>query len=378
MPGRSVRIARIAGIPVGISPWWLLVVALLTWSLSAGYFPESAPGLAPVAAVALALASVLVLFAGILAHEFAHALVARRAGVEIEEIDLWLLGGVARMRNQPRKAGDELRFALAGPALTAVLAVAFGLAVLALPQSAPTALDAFLEYQFQVNVAIAFFNLLPALPLDGGRAARALLWRRTGDLRRATVVAARAGRWIAYGMVYFGAFATLVGYLGGLWLAVIGLFLVAAATAERRQVEIEAALGGRTAGEVMTAPAIALPAELPLPRANNAMRQSGLTAAPIVDRDGVTLGVLAASRVATATAATAGDVADPEASLLLAPDEPVASLLERPAFLRLGRAVVVDAERRPLGVVSVRDLQCYLRAERVAGARPPRPEGAPR
>ncbi|HEX6020357.1 MAG TPA: hypothetical protein VFZ00_00080 [Solirubrobacter sp.] len=79
MPGRSVRIARIAGIPVGISPWWLLVVALLTWSLGESYFPESAPDLAPAVSMALALASVLLLFAGILAHEFGHALVARRA-----------------------------------------------------------------------------------------------------------------------------------------------------------------------------------------------------------------------------------------------------------------------------------------------------------
>jgi Zn-dependent protease len=201
MPGRSVRIARIAGIPVGISPWWLLVVALLTWTLSAGYFPESAPHLAPAASVALALASVLLLFAGILAHEFGHALVARRAGVEIQEIDLWLLGGVARMRNQPKRAGDELRFALAGPAVTAVLAVLFGVVGRALSPTAPEALRAFVSYQAQVNAAILLFNLLPALPLDGGRVARALIWRQTGDLRRATVIAARAGRWVGDGLM---------------------------------------------------------------------------------------------------------------------------------------------------------------------------------
>jgi Zn-dependent protease len=134
--GRSIRIARIAGIPVGISPWWLVIVVLLTWSVGIDFFEVQAPQLARASALALALASVLMAFAGILAHEFAHALVARRAGVEIEEIDLWLLGGVARMRNQPRRAVDELRFALAGPAVTAALALAFAALLWALPSDA--------------------------------------------------------------------------------------------------------------------------------------------------------------------------------------------------------------------------------------------------
>ena len=113
MPGRSIRVARIAGIPVGVSPLWLVIVALITWSLGAGYYPGEVQGITPAESYALGLASALLLFASILAHEFGHALVARRRGVEIEEIDLWLLGGVARMRGQPKSAADELRFALA-------------------------------------------------------------------------------------------------------------------------------------------------------------------------------------------------------------------------------------------------------------------------
>jgi Zn-dependent protease len=107
MPGRSVRIARIAGIPVGVSPWWLIIVGLITWSLGAGYYPGEVHGITTAASYALGLASALLLFASILAHEFGHALVARRVGVEVEEIDLWLLGGVARMRGQPKKPGTS-------------------------------------------------------------------------------------------------------------------------------------------------------------------------------------------------------------------------------------------------------------------------------
>jgi Zn-dependent protease len=372
MAGRSLRIARIAGIPVGVSPWWLLIVALLTWSLAAGYFPERAPGIAAAAAVTLALASVLTLFAGILAHEFAHALVARRAGVEIVEIDLWLLGGVARMRNQPRRAVDELRFALAGPALTAVLALAFGACLWALSPTAPDALRAFVAYQVQVNIAIALFNLLPALPLDGGRAARALLWWRTGDLRRATALASRAGRWIGYGMVYFGALVILVGYVGGLWLVVVGMFLVVAATAERQHVELQAAVEGLSAGELMSTPAVPLPARLPLSEARAAIRASGLPVFPVVEDSGVVVGVLDARHAAEQ--GTVGEAAARDPALRLGPDEPAAGLLERPAFLREGWAVVVDALGRPLGIVSIADLQRRQNAQRPAGPRA-RPAG---
>jgi Zn-dependent protease len=309
MPGRNIRIGRIAGIPVGISPWWLVIVALLTWSLSTDY-----ADLATVPAVALGLGAVLCLFAGILAHEFGHALVARRAGIEIEEIDLWLLGGVARMRSQPRRAADELRFALAGPAVTVVLAAIFGVAAMLL---GPGTLRTFVTYQAEVNAALAAFNLLPALPLDGGRVARALLWRRTGDFRRATAIAARAGRWSGFGMVYFGLLATLGGAVGGVWLAMIGLFLVAAAGAERRMAEFEAALEGLSVRDLKRP----LTPDMP-------------TGTPAI-----------------------------------APDEPANRLLELPAFLTHGRAVVVDTDGLPLGVVHMTDLERRLRASHETAAR---------
>ncbi|MGZ6568705.1 MAG: M50 family metallopeptidase, partial [Solirubrobacteraceae bacterium] len=151
MPGRSIRVARIAGIPVGVSPLWLIIVALITWSLGAGYYPGEVHGITAPESYALGLASALLLFASILAHEFGHALVARRRGVEIEEIDLWLLGGVARMSGRPRSASDELRFALAGPAVTAVVAAVFGALALGLPGSTPAALRAVIRYQAEVN-----------------------------------------------------------------------------------------------------------------------------------------------------------------------------------------------------------------------------------
>ena len=233
MPGRSYRIGRIAGIPVGVSPLWLVIVALFTVALGAGYFPEEVHGISPVVSYALGLASVLLLFASILAHEFGHALVARRRGIEVQEIDLWLLGGVSRMRGEAHAPGDELAFALAGPAVTAVLAACFGALALLLPSSTPAVARALIDYQALVNCLLLGFNLMPAFPLDGGRVLRSLLWRRSGDIGRSTATAASVGRGFGYLLIGLGGLEFLSGAPEGLWLALIGFFIVSAASAEQ-------------------------------------------------------------------------------------------------------------------------------------------------
>ena len=128
MFGGDLKIGRLAGIPISIHPLWLVIVALITWSLGSTYYPDQVSGIAPLAAYALGLVSALLLFASILLHELGHAVVARRYGVEIEGIELWLLGGVAKMKGAAHPASEELRFALAGPAVTVVIASVFWLA----------------------------------------------------------------------------------------------------------------------------------------------------------------------------------------------------------------------------------------------------------
>ncbi|MGA8745617.1 MAG: site-2 protease family protein [Solirubrobacterales bacterium] len=196
----SIRIGRLAPIPIGVQPLWVVIVGLITWSLGASYYPEQVSGIAPGLSYALGLLSALLLFASILLHELGHAVVARRRGVEIEEIDLWVLGGVSRVKGYPKTAADELRFAIAGPAVSLVIAAAFGAIALALPQSSPAALRAVVDYQVLINCVILVFNLLPAFPLDGGRVARTLIWARVGELSRATATAARIGRVFGFGL----------------------------------------------------------------------------------------------------------------------------------------------------------------------------------
>jgi Zn-dependent protease len=372
MPGRSIHIARIAGIPVGVSPLWLIIVALITWSLGASYYPGEVHGIAPLASYGLGLASALLLFASVLAHEFGHALVARRRGVEVQEIDLWLLGGMARMNGRPKSAGDELRFALAGPAVTAVVAAIFGALAAALPRSAPAALRALVSYQFEINLLILGFNLVPAFPLDGGRVARALLWRRRGDIVAATNAAARLGRAFGYLLIAFGVLLAFNGAPSGLWFALIGVFLVVAAGAERIQEQVMTAFTGVSAGELMSRPAISIPGELTLEQAEPHFARYRYTAFPVIDDGGQAVGMLSIDqleRTPRSRRATTlvRDLADRDPALLIEEHEEVAHLLEQSAFARAGRAAVLDDQRRPLGVVSITDIQRAMRATGLRG-----------
>lgn len=368
MPGRSIRIARIAGIPVGISPWWLVALALFTWVLGDSYFPEAVPGIAPAAAYGLGLATVLLLFASVLAHEFGHALVARRHGIGVEEIDLWLLGGVARMSGEAHQPNDELAYALAGPAVTAAVAVAFGAAALLLPGAAPAALHALVEYQAFVNLAILALNLLPAFPLDGGRAMRALLWRRSGDLAAATRTAAAVGSALGYAMVVFGVLEFLAGGPAGLWFALIGFFVVGAARQEAAGVQVRQALSGLSAGALMSVPPVSIPAASPVSEAVAGVALAeGYAAYPVTDDDGRALGLVSSARLRSLAHGPGdqrpvGDFADRDPQLLVAPGEAATDLLARGSFQRCGHAVVVDDVGRPLGMLSVTDLTRALNA----------------
>ncbi len=373
MPGRSVRVGRIAGIPIGISPLWLVIVALITWSLGDAYFPAQVHGIGAPAAYALGLASALLLFASILAHEVGHAVVARRRGIEVQEIDLWLLGGVARMSGRPQSPDDELRFALAGPLVTAVVTCVFGLLALLVPPSAPAALRALILYQVEVNALILGFNLIPAFPLDGGRVARALLWRRSGDIVSATDRAATVGRWFGYMLIGLAVLLTLNGAVGGLWFAIIGVFVIAAAGAERIQEQVETIFSGVPASELMSRAAVSIPADMTAFEAEQYFARYRYTAFPVADGGGRVVGLLTIEqleRIPTSQRAAmpVSDLMDRDPGLLIDERDDVAQLLGRPAFARTGRAAVVDAQRRLLGIVSITDIQRAMRAARLGGS----------
>lgn len=226
----TFRFGRVAGIEVSVNWTWLLVLALLVWSLSAGIFPETNPGLSDTTYLAMALVAASLFFASLFLHELGHALQARREGVEIDGITLWLFGGVARIRGEMPSPGAELRIAAAGPAVTLVIG-GICMAVPALA-SLPSSVDGVVVWLGYVNLALLAFNLIPAFPLDGGRILRAVLWRASGDMARATRAAAHAGRAFGIALIAVGFLAAFADGFGGLWLAFLGFFLLSAADAE--------------------------------------------------------------------------------------------------------------------------------------------------
>src|SRR5215208_6980158 len=182
----SVTVGRIAGIQVGVNWSWLVVFALIVWTLYAGIFPETNPGLDRGAYAAMAIVAAGVFFASLLAHELGHAFVARREGMEIDGITLWLFGGVAKFRGTFPSAGAEFRIAIAGPLVSLAIGVLFSLLAWGIDVSEPV--DAVAAWLGYINLVLLVFNLIPALPLDGGRVFRSILWYIRGDFAWATRV----------------------------------------------------------------------------------------------------------------------------------------------------------------------------------------------
>jgi Zn-dependent protease len=231
----TFRLGRIAGIPIGVNWTWLVVFAFFVWSLASSVFPDTNPGLSTAAYAGMAIAAALLFFGSLLLHELGHALQARREGVRIDGITLWLFGGVARLRGTFPGAGAEFRIAIAGPIVTAVLAGVFvGLAVVT---HFGNVFDGVVTWLGYINLLLLVFNLLPALPLDGGRIFRSALWRLRDDFVWATRLAARVGQAFAVLMMAGGVAILVTSTVSsGLWFLLLGWFLFGAAGAEARTV----------------------------------------------------------------------------------------------------------------------------------------------
>jgi len=231
---QTVPLGRVAGIRVGMHWSVLVMVIMIAWLLGGQVLPSMTPHQAAVAYWAVAVPCAAAFMAALLAHELAHSLVARRYGVPVTSITLWALGGVSELGGQPPTARAELRIAAAGPATSLAAGLIFGgLAAAVRAGDGPGLAVAALGWLAAMNVLLAGFNLLPGAPLDGGRILRAFLWRRTGDRVRAAQSAAAAGRAVGGALMIIGLGEVLFwADAGGLWLALIGVFVMSAAVAE--------------------------------------------------------------------------------------------------------------------------------------------------
>jgi len=331
-PGSGIRIGRILGIPIYLHPSWFIIFALITFSL-ATQFANQHPRWSQVQHWSLGVLTSLLFFGSVLFHELSHSVVALHYRIPVVSITLFVFGGVARIGREPSRAQQEFNIAVAGPVSSYMLAAGFWLLGRAFPSS--EMLTALAGWLAQINAGLATFNLAPGFPLDGGRILRALVWGRTGDYTRATRAASRAGRLLAYVMIVAGIWQSLTSnFVGGLWLAFIGWFLLTAAQESYTQVAIRGALEGLRAADIMSQELPAVGRAASLEDYVHEMLRTGRRC-HLVMEDGELQGLMtvhALNRVPredwAVTSVQAAMV--PRAQIrLAAPEEPVLALLER-------------------------------------------------
>jgi Zn-dependent protease/CBS domain-containing protein len=370
----TFQLGRIAGIRIGVNWSWLIVFALIVWSLAVAVFPSQNPGFSDGEYVALAVAAALLFFASLLLHELGHALQARREGIEIEGINLWLFGGVAQFKGGFPSAGAEFRVAIAGPLVSLALGILFVL--VAAFAGLPNAFDGVAAWLGYTNLILLVFNLLPALPLDGGRVLRSALWYFRGDLRWATWVASAIGRGFGFLFIGLGVIMLIVeGAFSGAWLAFIGWFLLQAATAEARYVATQQALDGLRVRDLMMRDPVTVDADLSLGRFMDDVAWSRrYTTYPVLE-NGRPVGLLAFRSVAAVprnewdTHRVRDAMISREQVPLLAEDESAIDALTELATSEVNRGLVVDNGSLK-GLLSITDLARALEV-----GRPPRPVG---
>ena len=368
----NLTLGRLGGVQIRIHWSWIIVFALIVWTLAATVFPSQNPEPSDGVHLAMAVAAALLFFASVLLHELGHAWQARRDGLEIDGITLWLFGGVAQFKGAFPSPGAEFRIAIAGPLVTLVLSGGFlSLALAGLP-SAVDGVAAWLGY---INLTLLVFNLIPALPLDGGRVLRAALWRARGDLGWATRVAADVGRGFGYLFIALGVLMFIVeGSFSGAWLAFIGWFLLQAATAEARYVATEQALAGLRVRDLMVRSPVVVDADVTVGRFMDEVASSRrFTTYPVVD-NGRPIGLLAFSSVAAVPRAEwdvrrvrESMIPLDEVPLLTEDGKAVDALAELSSRPGANRGLVVDNGDLD-GLLSITDLARALEARR-----PPRP-----
>ena len=344
-----IRIGSIFDVPITLHLSWIVVFGLITWTLATGYFPPREPGLPVVSYWVKALIASLLFFLSILLHEAAHAVVARRSGIPIQSITLFIFGGVARMGKDPEKGTTEAKVAVAGPVVSLALSLAFHLTS-SLPALAPSIREV-ARYLALINVVLALFNLVPAFPLDGGRILRGLLWGPLGKTR-ATRIAARSGTLFAFLLIFNGVFALLAGApIAGMWHLMIGWFLREAAGEAYQQAHLDEVLRGMTTRDVMVEDVLTIPAAISVQEAiKTYILRSGYGGYPVL-RDDAVVGLLCLRDVLrlppeelehTSVQSVMLPLSD---AIAVSPDVPLRDALAKMAQGGKGRLLVVEGGR---------------------------------
>jgi Zn-dependent protease len=376
--GRSIQLARVFGIRIGADTSWFIFLFLLIW-LQSNQYKDQFPG-HDTKAFGLAVASAFLFVLSILLHELGHAAVAIRNGIGIAGIDLWMFGGLAKMRKDAESPGVDFRIAAAGPLVTLVITgVCFAVGAASVGvhdfwrivtlQDAGSPGTTLVADTCFINALLLVFNLLPGLPLDGGRILRSIVWWRTGDRSRATRAMAVAGRLLAYALGGFGVLLAVEGYLTtGIWLLFVALILSQGARSAEVQTAVVSRIEHLRVADVMDSEPVALPAEVKLDRAlDEFFIRYGWDWFPVVDVHGRFLGLATRDELekvpeALRPGSNVSEVTSSEtaSTFRIRVDEPLEALLGSEGLQRLGAIMAVDADGVLRGVVTIEQVSRAL------------------
>jgi Zn-dependent protease len=383
-PGGSIQLMRVFGIRIGVNPSWFLVLFIFIFWLS-GSFRETLDS-SDTTAYLTAVAAALLFFGSLILHELGHAVVAKRNGIDIAGIDLWFFGGIARMSRDTDSPGVEFRVSAAGPAVTLlIVAVCIGIGSLLVGPSsffdaARLQNDAasnpgvlLVSFLASINALVFVFNLIPAFPLDGGRIARAVAWKVTGDRSRATKISATLGQvfaWVlmAVGVVWLIRFGTFT----GLYWIVLGFFLLSAARGAVVQTNFQDRIADVTVADIMDREPVTVPGEVPAHRAYEEyfLRYQGWEWFPVIDTAGRFVGIVHREALEHVVR-LGGSQAERPVRDLMVPDDgkgsvaasaPLEQLLASEPLRNLGALFAVDGEGVLRGVVTVDQVRRALQS----------------
>ena len=365
---QGISLGRIAGFKVDLDYSWFVIFFLILGTFTGVVFPAYVPGLGRTAYLIMGAVGTLLFFISLLAHELAHAFVARGKGVEVQGITLFIFGGMARTRSEAARPADEFQIAGVGPLASVVLAGAFyGLAVLADLEGWHEGIFGVAGHLGFLNLALAVFNMLPGFPLDGGRVLRSIVWQLTGDLRTATRVASTAGTWLGWLIIAGGVYILVLGaaLVSGLWFIFIGWFLAQAAGASYQQLLLRHVLTGRVAMDAMTPSPEAVSPDVRLDLlVEDYFMKRPYNSFPVTD-DGIVIGMVTLGQVKKVPAAVrdglrVADVMTPLLdTLIVAPNSPMTDVLERMSENET-RRVIVAQEWELRGIITGGDVANWL------------------